>query len=383
MFRTEIYRILSRKMVVAAMTAAFLLVMYYGLGNTVWREGVIDEGKVYDKTEAIARDKEITAEFSGVLTEDTVRAIWDKYGAPADEAKRGTYDVMEQRAVQGTKENYCNRFVARTFAELIQGEGGDAVYVLPEDLSQSPYLQGEYYFGYAGNGWDGYWDMYLVAYVLACIVIVVALAPMFAEDYACGAADIILPTVKGRGRLWLVRTSIGCCFASLYYGLLCGGLLLEQLYFYGTEGLQVSCKIAYMPMFFPENAAPLGRGLVMLYLAGWFAVLVLVGVVQCVSAKSKQSFGALVWSVLIYIGPFAVMRVVLDAMPMEMVNALGMVNVILHYICYSTPFSYPGSFMQAPGNARLLLTGIAAAAALAGALLGSYSYCHHQVETTR
>lgn len=121
----------------------------------------------------------------------------------------------------------------------------------------------------------------------------------------------------------------------------------------------------------------------MLYLAGWFAVLVLVGVVQCVSAKSKQSFGALVWSVLIYIGPFAVMRVVLDAMPMEMVNALGMVNVILHYICYSTPFSYPGSFMQAPGNARLLLTGIAAAAALAGALLGSYSYCHHQVETTR
>ena len=39
--------------------------------------------------------------------------------------------------------------------------------------------------------------------------------------------------------------------------------------------------------------------------------------------------------------------------------------------------------MEAPGNARLLMTGIAVAAALTGALLGSYSYCHHQVETAR
>ena len=39
--------------------------------------------------------------------------------------------------------------------------------------------------------------------------------------------------------------------------------------------------------------------------------------------------------------------------------------------------------MEAPGNARLLMTGIAVAAALTGALLGSYSYCHHQVETAQ
>ena len=78
MFKTEIYRLLSKKTGIVAMLAAMFFIVYYTLGNFVWGEGVIDDGRIYHGREAIARDKEITAEFTGILTEETVRAIWEE-----------------------------------------------------------------------------------------------------------------------------------------------------------------------------------------------------------------------------------------------------------------------------------------------------------------
>lgn len=377
MFQTEVYRILSRKMAMAAMFGVLLLVLYYGVGVTVWGEGVIDGGKVYVREEAIAMDKEIAAEFTGPLTEDSIRRIWDKYGAPTDDVRRGTYDVMEIRAEQGSVENFCNLFVARKFAEKVTMEDGTITYVLPEDLSPNPFLQGEYYFCYAGNGWSGYWDIFLVAYILVCLVIAVALSPVFAEDYACGTADIILPTARGRQKLWWVRTGAGCCFASVYYWLVCGSIFVEQVMFYGTDGLNISCGMVDIPMFFQRSMAPAWKGLIILYLAGWFSVLVLTVTVQCISAASKQSFVALIRALLAFTGPYAAMRILLDSLPM------GRINAFLHYVCYSTPFCFPGTFSEAPDKDKLFLSGIAFLVALVLGVLGNHSYCHHQVKTTR
>ena len=92
-----------------------------------------------------------------------------------------------------------------------------------------------------------------------------------------------------------------------------------------------------------------------------------------VSALCRQSFSSLVRSLLVYIGPYAFLRLVLDALP------VGRVNALLHYLCYSAPISYPGTFSEAPGNARLLLTAMALAVPLSAAALGAYRYCNHQV----
>ena len=131
MFRTEIYRILSRKVGVAAMLAGLLLLLYMAMGITVWGEGLIDEGRIYYGARAIARDKEIAAEFAGPLTEDTVRAIWEKYGPPVNCAMRSTtMESLRDAAASGGNDNYCNRFVAEHFGTQVQGEDGRITYVL-------------------------------------------------------------------------------------------------------------------------------------------------------------------------------------------------------------------------------------------------------------
>lgn len=76
-----------------------MFILYYAMGNTVWRDGVIDGGKVYRKQEAIAKDQEIASEYAGPLTEETVRAIWEKYGPPVNYENRSTtWDQLAEAA---------------------------------------------------------------------------------------------------------------------------------------------------------------------------------------------------------------------------------------------------------------------------------------------
>ena len=373
MFRAEIYRVLSRKAGLAAMFAGFVFILYFTMGNTVWGEGLIDEGRIYHGEEAIRRDKEIAAEFSGPLTEGAVRAIWEKYGPPVNYASRSTTkEGMEAAAATGGNDNYCNRAMTSLFGEEVVGEDGKVTYVLAEGWTKSRYLQGGYTFGYTGSS-SWYWDRFMMAYQLAYLAIIVFLSPMFSEDYAFRTADIILPTARGRFRLWRLRLAVGCFVASAYYWLACGSIFLLYIAYYGIEGLAVSCGLAGVPMFFPEDACPMGKGLAMLYLCGWAAALVLAVLVCAVSAVSRNSFSALVRSLALYAVPFAFMRLVLDSLPM------GRVNALLHIVCYSMPLSFCGTYVEASHGGRWLMAAVALAAALLGAAAGARRYCRHQV----
>lgn len=373
MFRTEIYRILSQKRNLAVMLVGLLFILYYAMGNMVWGEGVIDDGKAYHKQEAIAKDQEIASEFTGVLTEETVRAIWEKYGPPVNYDNRSTaWEWLSAAAAQGGNDNYCNRFVTRMFGEAVTGADGQTTYVLKEGWEDSRCLDGNYVFGYTGStSW--YWDRFEMAFILAQVVVIVLLCPIFSEDYACRTADIILPSEKGRFTVWRTRMAAGALLASLYYWLSCGSIFLQYIAFYGTGGLAVSCEVAGLPMFFQQDALPLGKGLLILYLVGWFSTLVLAVFVCGFSAVNRQPFWVLIWSVLLYGGPLAFMRVVLDGLPM------GRFLSVLYLMGYSMPLSYPGSFMEAPGSGKVVLTGIALTAAVTAMAGGAYRYCHHQV----
>ena len=144
MFHTEVYRILSKKINLAVMLAGMLFALYYAMGNTVWGEGLIDDGRIYKKTEAIARDQEIAAEFSGVLTADTVQAIWEKYGPPVNYENRSTtWEGLQAAASDGGNDNFCNRFVVRVFGEPVM-EDVAIVYRRRDGWRESRSMQGNY-----------------------------------------------------------------------------------------------------------------------------------------------------------------------------------------------------------------------------------------------
>ena len=80
------------------------------------------------------------------------------------------------------------------------------------------------------------------------------------------------------------------------------------------------------------------------------------------------------WSLLLYLGPFAAVRIILDQLPMVFVNRL------VHYIVYSMPLTYAGMVLESPLSGRRFLTGLALAAALLAAGWGARGWCRHQVD---
>lgn len=374
MFETEFIRIFSRKIALLAMILpVFLLLIYCSLGM-YFSEYLIDNGVIYRDGDAVRRDKEITAEFSGPMTAETVKDIWEKFGPPiAYNTPNKSDEYLRQAAVDGGSDNSCNRLVTQLFCDEIVDENGNAAYILKENLSENPYLQGDFYFGYTGKGWSGFREFFIMVSVMTGLVVIISLCSTFSEDYAFRTADIFLPTVKGRFYLWKARLLAGCCFATIYYWLL-GALLFVDLWvFYGLDGLWVSGHFTDQYLFM-EPGAPLWKEVVILYLGCWLAVLVLTGAVMAVSALCKRSFGSLVWSIGLYFGPHIIVRVVLNQLSVS--RFLMWVQVVV----YGLPFSYALMCLNAPAVLGLVMTGVEVIVGSIGAVLSGRGWCRHQVE---
>ena len=383
MFKTEIYRIISRKVFLTALFAALLVTVYYSF-FALWDEGVIDGENVYLREDAVIRDKEIAAEFAGPLTEETVRAIWDKYGAPVNYGARGaTQERLMSLAGEGRYDNYCNRFVVRMFAEAVETEDGEISFVLKENLSENPYLQGDYVFGYVGSGWIRYSsvDWFLVPLIMSSLVVIIALSPAFSEDYAYRTADIILPAARGRMYLWWVRTGADCLFATVCYWILGMVFFGIQMVYYGGTGLQLRGVLVGLSRYWKTEDAPVWQLILQMYLAGWFSVIVLTFFVQAISARCRQSFASLLCSLCAYIVPFGIMRFVLDRFLDLGQLSMQKIIMMLRMVVWSMPLSYCSMMMDAPSEWRWRMTVIVSAAAAAAFVFGMRGYCRHQVES--
>lgn len=370
MFKTELYRIFSRKTAVLAMLLAMFLTIFYSVMNSYGSEAVVDGGVVYQHGAAIQRDKEIAAEFSGPLTEEKVSAIWEKYGAPGINHIT-TEEHLLELAQNGVNDNFCNRFVARLFCKEVTDETGNITFVLRDDLSESPFLQGSYIFGYTGEGWQWFSDTFLLFWIMVCLVILIALCPTFSDDYSLRTADIILPTAKGRFPLWRTRLGAGWCFATLFYWT--SGILLfaEQWSFYGLEGLRVSSDLA--GQFLYGETPPLWAAIAMMYFGGYLALSVLVAMAMAVSVFCRHTFLSLVWCLAFYLGPFALMRILLDQLPGTLLN------VLLHRIIYGLPLSFALVILNAPPVQRWFLLGVEGVLMVVCVFSGILGWCRHQV----
>lgn len=376
MIRKESYRILSRKITLLALAVATAFLVWYGTFH-IAEEVVIDNGAVYRYSEAVAHDKMIAEEFAGPLTEETVRAIWEKYGEPVNYTEHSLRDKeLLQLAKQGGYDNYCNTLVARLFTYSVTQDNGKDILILgeEEDLAENHYLDGSYTFGYVGMGWTWYWDQVLITLTLTSIVLIIAFSPVFSEDYASRTADIILPTVKGRFQIWRIRTGAGFLFASVYYWLMSAYAFLLNYMIYGGEGLSVSCGLTFMSYDWTRDSDPIWKAILIMHLAGWFSMLVLVLQIQAISSKCKSGFMSLLWSLAAYLGPIAVIRTILDVFP---TNRLIM---WLKYFGYSMPLSFGGMYTQAPSSSKRVLLIFALLTAVAAAVLGAAGWCRHQIK---
>lgn len=329
-WKEEIRKIISRKMV---WLGILLLLIFIGWRQAAERENysVTIDGQVFYGQEAIDKDKELTARYAGMLTEEKVRQIYDAFGF--------FYYDTKKEANAG---NFCSRFITEKMTNYNQTDGEDPkeIYFLEGEAweyNAEPLLQGDILFDYT-YGWNDMRETQSFLMVMALFVVfIIGLSPVFSNEYMMKTADIVLTTPRGRkSGIWIkilaasfVSSAVYCLF-TLYIWMIYTAV-------YGTQGMDASAALIGIPQqgYCPQSVGGFFLWEFGLGLAG---VFLLSGMVLAVSAVCRNSFFTLVVSLALFLFPYLWMNVLAvmlaPVLHMDVIKAVSNVMV-------SMPFFLP------------------------------------------
>lgn len=139
------------------------------------------DGVTYYGYEAVQVNRRITEEFKGILTDEKVDAIVEKYGFPKEVARN--YGGFRDS-------NFLNHFVVEYLADGFmrgweEGEYQVSTMTYPiadTELGAVKELTGQEIMLAYTNGWGTFIDMMEVGMVLSCILILFTVSVLFADE---------------------------------------------------------------------------------------------------------------------------------------------------------------------------------------------------------
>ena len=167
--------------------------LYLRLMSQVSTYRVTIDGEYFEGKEALMMDQKLTKEYAGPLTEEKVRQIYRDFGF--------CYWSQENGAVG----NFCNKFITEEMTDFNEKgwENQDAIsFYSGEDWENyvAPMLTGDIWFDYV-DGWRDLREIYGIIVIIGLLLIfMVAVAPVFAEEYTLRTTDLVLTTKEGKER---------------------------------------------------------------------------------------------------------------------------------------------------------------------------------------
>lgn len=300
LFKEELRKIVSRKLVWGSIVLLMILVTVWVMAAVAKEEVTID-GKTYTGREAIKKDKELTKEYAGPLTLEKMNDIYERFGFYHFDSETGNRIG-----------NFCNYFITMHMTNFNEVGGEDVEQIHFYEGTEwkdnaAPFFENETRLTYA-RGWQLMQDNTMVLGVYLQLIIIIALCPVFSEEYSLGTADLLLTTEHGKKKGIWIKILAAMVFAAL----LC--ILFALFYFtvfaaaFGMEGLSGSSQLVGS-LFGGITTETIGGFFLLelgLSLAG---MAFLAGITVFVSANSKSSFLTVIVSLLLFAVPVIWVRV--------------------------------------------------------------------------
>lgn len=325
----ELYKITSQKIVRISFAVVVLIQLFVFFTVGVFSEVSVVNGVTYNGVAAIKMDREITEEFSGELTDEKVEQIIEKYD----------FLQMDKEAYS-MKYNYLNQFVFKN--GLCDGNwnsnqdpshtiaiADSAMGQFLEERNMVPML--EYV-----RGWDVFETLVCMGAILVCLFLIIALTPVFAEEYSMNTANILLTTVHGKKKDIVMKILAAFLFAVLSFLSIVGLNFLLTGIFYGFDGLgswygSVSGMWFEMEEGVSVSFLSIGQFLLVMLGIMLLGVLMLTAFILFSSAAAKKPFGALVVALVFYILPGA------GWFYMTLVDVSDQVSLIIRRVIFCSP----------------------------------------------
>ena len=283
----ELGKILKRKIVFAAFALLAVLggMLYLGDGpqSVISR---LPDGTYIGGAEAIAYDKGIAEKYEGVLTEEKVQDILKTYAPGAPDGGFWTINSI-YNAIQDSFGNIDGSYNGLTVEEAF-----------PDYRGEEPLWLG-YTDGYAGFIMMGCYMMMTLGFVL-----IIALSPVFSDEYAKRTDALILTARYGKNRCGWAKILAAFLFALLAAAACVLVMLLLFLEGFGFTGGESSIQINHwdllkgVPYFM--SCLEAAGSCILLWLAG---TLLLTAGTLILSALLRTPFLTLTAALVLYVLP--------------------------------------------------------------------------------
>lgn len=295
LFGEECRKILGKRIVLFGAAALAGAIGIY-LSAASKTDTVID-GVRYSGAQAVQKDREIASQWEGTLTMEKLYRMLDTYGAAVNEVEE------DSRTRTG---NWVSRFATDLLTDYPEGGNGN-LNSSRELESLSERLQTyQPYFTYM----DGFESVLLGGGTLAGIgtlfLIMIALTPVFAEEYHLKTSALLLSSVHGRKKDVRMKVTAALVLSGLFYLLANGGILLVFLAVYGGSAWKAGAVLTMQITGF--SVFTCGEVWLMNLAWGLSGILMMAAITLFFSAICKTPFLALIWSLVSLAAAFVLLN---------------------------------------------------------------------------
>lgn len=363
LYKAELYKLCHRKIFVIGSACVIGIMLFF---FTVWvsEEWAYVDGITYQGYEGIKVNRRITEEFEGVLTDDKVNDIIEKYGFP-------------QKVIQdygGFRDaNFLNAWVVeylsdgyfRNFDDI---KVASRTYPIGETLlGEASQKSGREIILEYSNGWNVFLQFIQVGMILGGILIVFSLAGIFAGEGQTKMLSVIFTTKEGRSKDIMAKYAAAFTVAAgVWCMIVIMGLVLCGLV-YGFGGLDCmigTTKIVFLNTNRTVTMQRVGSFVITVLLFSLLGILLLCAVTLCISARFRSVFHAVVSAALYFAAPILIWLLIFSR---GFGGIVRIITSLLWYLLYATPFyliQY-GTFIDIY-QIRYVIGGIA---------LSAFTYC--------
>lgn len=303
--REELYKICSRRIVKISFAAVLAGIGLFFMMIGPWDErcsiGAGMSREDYSGFAAIAKDKELAAEFEGVLTDEVVSEMAEKC-------------FFQEYSEKGfaTNRNYVNTFFTDNGLTDAVSRGEQRVQAtrtIPLESTAMGSLTGEsVYFTYI-RGWQVLKNLFSVGALMMGVLIIIGLSPVFSEEYSLKTVSILLTTAHGKKKDIWAKLAAGVVFFAGVFGICTGFMILLCGCCYGFKGLECFAGMLdgswWLSTEWMASASyiSIGRFFVRYFLVAFSGLLLLTVFMSFASAISRQNFTALILGLIFFLLP--------------------------------------------------------------------------------
>lgn len=298
LYKMELYKILHRKS--ALITGVFIILwMAVYCSMLITDEHTCVDGADYYGYQAIQKDREITAEYEGIFTDEKAVSIIARYGFPRKVV----------RDFGGWQDSsYLTEFVTDHLSDGYMYGWNEGEYKIPKHvipMAESDlgiYLDTGFPFAYAG-GWQKLLDCLQLGALLLDAWLIILLSTLFSEERQTRMHALIRTSDRGiTTDLW-ARISAAftvCLIAGLLF---CGTVFLLFKAVFGLSGGGMPAAIVLNSSAMMLKNTPVDQFTAKYVIMILGAFLMQTGICIWISSAAKSNFQAVVTNIIVWIVP--------------------------------------------------------------------------------